>query len=50
MHQRIAGIDVILIGQEDGAVSSETREFGGFKRDMRSAPWRSGTRRRAQPW
>ena len=44
MHQRVAGIDVhrmkhvvtILIGQEDGAVSSETREFGGFKRDMRA--------------
>ena len=26
----------ILIGREDGAVSSETREFGGFKRDMRA--------------
>ena len=44
MHQRVAGIDVhrmkhvvtILIGQEDGAVSSQTREFGGFKRDMRA--------------
>ena len=44
MHQRVAGIDVhrmkhvvtILIDQEDGAVSSETREFGGFKRDMRA--------------
>ncbi len=44
MHQRVAGIDVhrmkhvvtILIGQEDGAVSSETREFGVFKRDMRA--------------
>jgi transposase len=44
MHPRVAGIDVhrmkhvvtILIGQEDGAVSSETREFGGFKRDMRA--------------
>ena len=44
MHQRVAGIDVhrmkhvvtILIGREDGAVSSETREFGGFKRDMRA--------------
>jgi len=37
MHQRVAGIDVhrmkhvviIVIGQEDGSVSSETREFGG---------------------
>jgi hypothetical protein len=44
MHQRVAGVDVhrmkhvvtILIGREDGAVSSETREFGGFKRDMRA--------------
>src|SRR6201997_1830792 len=44
MHQRVAGIDVhrmkhvvtILIGREDGAVSSQTREFGGFKRDMRA--------------
>ena len=44
MHQRVAGIDVhrmkhvvtILISREDGAVSSETREFGGFKRDLRA--------------
>ena len=43
MHQRVAGIDVhrmkhvvtILICREDCAVSSETREVGGFKRDMR---------------
>jgi len=26
----------ILIGREDGSVSSETREFGGFKRDLRA--------------
>ena len=44
MHQRVAGIDVhrmkhvvtIVIDREDGAVSSETRAFGGFKRDMRA--------------
>ena len=41
IHKRVAGIDVhrmkhvvtILI-EQDGAVSSQTREFGGFKRDM----------------
>jgi transposase len=44
VHKRVAGIDVhrmkhvvtILIGQADGAVSRETRAFGGFKRDMRA--------------
>jgi len=44
IHERVAGIDVhrmkhvvtILIGRENGTVSSETREFGGFKRDMRA--------------
>ena len=43
IHKRVAGIDVhrmkhvvtILI-EQDGAVSSQTREFGGFKRDMRA--------------
>jgi transposase len=43
IHARVAGIDVhrmkhvvtILI-EQDGAVSSRTREFGGFKRDMRA--------------
>ena len=43
VHERVAGIDVhrmkhvvtILI-EQDGAVSRETREFGGFKRDMRA--------------
>lgn len=43
VHKRVAGIDVhrmkhvvtILI-EQDGAVSSQTREFGGFKRDMRA--------------
>jgi transposase len=44
VHKRVAGIDVhrmkhvvtILIEQADGTVSSKTREFGGFKRDMRA--------------
>ena len=43
VHERVAGIDVhrmkhvvtILI-ERDGVVSSQTREFGGFKRDMRA--------------
>jgi len=43
VHERVAGIDVhrmkhvvtILI-EQDGVVSSQTREFGGFKRDMRA--------------
>jgi transposase len=43
-HQRVAGMDVhrmehvvtILVAQEDGTVLSETRTFGGFKRDMRA--------------
>lgn len=42
IYQRVAGMDVhrmkhvvtVLIAQEDGTVASETREFGGFKRDM----------------
>jgi transposase len=49
MHRRVARIDVhrmkhvvtIVIGREDGAVSSETREFGGFKRDMRALDMRA---------
>jgi len=44
IHQRVAGMDVhrmehvvtILLTQEDGTVLSETRTFGGFKRDMRA--------------
>jgi transposase len=44
IYQRVAGMDVhrmkhvvtMLIAQEDGTVASETREFGGFKRDMRA--------------
>ena len=44
IHERVAGIDVhrmkhvvtVLISGDGGAVSSETREFGGFKRDMRA--------------
>jgi transposase len=43
IHARVAGIDVhrmkhvvtVLI-ERDGVVSSQTREFGGFKRDMRA--------------
>jgi transposase len=43
VHKRVAGIDVhrmkhvvtILI-EQDGALSCQTREFGGFKRDMRA--------------
>ena len=43
IHERVAGIDVhrmkhvvtVLI-ERDGVVSSQTREFGGFKRDMRA--------------
>ena len=46
VHKRVAGIDVhrmkhvvtILIEQADGVVSSETREFGGFK--PRRKPYR----------
>jgi hypothetical protein len=45
IHDRLAGLDVhrmkhvvtILVGQEDGTVSSETREFGGFKRRLSRA-------------
>jgi len=44
IHQRVAGIDVhrmqhtvtILVEQADGTLLQETREFGGFKRDMRA--------------
>lgn len=44
IHKRVAGIDVhrmqhvvtVLIEGEDGTVTSETRQFGGFKRDMRA--------------
>jgi transposase len=44
IHKRVAGIDVhrmqhvvtILIEGEDGTVTNETRQFGGFKRDMRA--------------
>jgi transposase len=47
IHARVAGIDVhrmkhvvtVLI-ERDGVISSQTREFGGFKRDMRAlAVW-----------
>ena len=46
MHQRVAGIDVhrmkhvvtLLIGREDGAVSSETREFGEAASVAKNAP------------
>ena len=29
-------VATILLEQEDGTVSNETRKFGGFKRDMRA--------------
>ena len=44
IHKRVAGLDVhrmkhvvtVAIEQEDGTVLTETREYGGFKRDMRA--------------
>lgn len=43
IHKRIAGLDVhrmkhvitVLIENDDGTVAKHTREFGGFKRDLR---------------
>lgn len=43
IHKRIAGIDVhrmkhvitVLIENDDGTVTKHTREFGGFKRDLK---------------
>ena len=43
LHRRVAGIDVhrmrqvatILIEQEDGSTEQHSREFGGYKRDLR---------------
>jgi transposase len=43
LYRRVAGIDVhrvkhvatILIEQADGSTEAHTREFGGFKRDLR---------------
>ena len=48
LHQRVAGIDVhrmkhvvtTLIEDEAGQISKQTREFGGFKRDLKAlAEW-----------
>ena len=44
IYERVAGMDVhrmehvvtILVAQQDGTLSQETRRFGGFKRDMRA--------------
>ena len=44
IYERVAGMDVhrmehvvtILLAQQDGTLSHETRRFGGFKRDMRA--------------
>jgi transposase len=44
IHKRVAGLDVhrmkhvatVLIEQEDGSLIKQTREFGGFKRDLRA--------------
>jgi transposase len=41
LHKRVAGIDVhrmkhvitVLIENEDGTITRNTREFGGFKRN-----------------
>ncbi|WP_367025435.1 IS110 family transposase [Methylococcus sp. ANG] len=43
LHKRVAGIDVhrmkhvvtVLTENEDGTITKHTREFGGFKRDMK---------------
>ena len=48
LHKRVAGIDVhrmkhvvtVLIEDEDGNLTRHTREFGGFKRDLKAlAAW-----------
>lgn len=48
LHKRVAGIDVhrmkhvvtVLIENEDGTITRHTREFGGFKRDLKAmAAW-----------
>ena len=48
LHKRVAGIDVhrmkhvvsVLIENEDGNLTRHTREFGGFKRDLKAlAAW-----------
>jgi transposase len=44
LHKRVAGIDVhrmkhvvtVLIEHDDGALNRITREFGGFKRDLKA--------------
>jgi transposase len=43
MHKRVAGLDVhrmkhvvtVLIEEKDGTLTKVTRQFGGFKRDLR---------------
>jgi transposase len=43
IHKRVAGLDVhrmkhvatVLVEEEDGTVTKATRQFGGFKRDLR---------------
>lgn len=51
LHQRVAGIDVhrmkhvvtVLIEDEAGRIDKQTREFGGFKRDLKAlAEWLRG--------
>ena len=53
LHKRVAGIDVhrmkhvitVLIEDDAGNISKETREFGGFKRDLKAlAAWLQGSR------
>ena len=53
LHERVAGIDVhrmkhvitALIEDDAGNLSKETREFGGFKRDLKAlAGWLHGLR------
>jgi transposase len=43
IHKRVAGLDVhrmkqvatVLVEAEEGTVTTATRQFGGFKRDLR---------------
>ena len=53
LHKHVAGIDVhrmkhvitVLIEDDAGKISKETREFGGFKRDLKAlAAWLQGLR------
>ena len=44
IHKRVAGLDVhrmkhvatVLVEEEEGTVTKATRQFGGFKRDLRA--------------